>query len=74
LGKGEQISENEVETLLNSNSGNVPWKRAVISMNRNWETENGDLLATYITFDNLLMVGTKDYLAREEAKKDAATI
>jgi hypothetical protein len=40
-------------------------------MNRNWETENGELLATYITFENLLMVGTKDYLAREKAKKDA---
>lgn len=71
LGKGEQISENEVEILLNSNSGGVPWKKgAVISMNREWETEDGELLATYITFENLLMVGTKDYLAREKAKKD----
>ena len=72
LGKGEQISENEVEILLNSNSGGVPWKKlAVISMNRNWETENGELLATYITFENLLKVGTKNYFAREKAKKNA---
>ena len=56
LGKGEQISENEVEILLNNNSGGVPWKkRAVISMNREWETENGELLATYITSENLLI-------------------
>jgi hypothetical protein len=72
LGKGEQISENEVEILLNSNSGGVPWKKvAVISINRNWATENGELLATYNTIDNLLMVGTKDHLAREKANKDA---
>jgi hypothetical protein len=72
LGKGEQISENEVEILLNSNSGGVPWKKLpLISMNRNWETENGEVLATYITFEGLLKVGTKDFLAREKAKKDA---
>jgi hypothetical protein len=72
LGKGEKISENEIEILLKSNAGGVPWqKRAVISMNRNWETENGELLATYLTFENLLMVGTKDHLAREKAEKAA---
>jgi hypothetical protein len=72
LGKGEQISDNEVEILLNSNAGGVPWqKRIAISMNRNWETENGELVATYITLENWLMVATKDYLAREKAEKDA---
>jgi hypothetical protein len=72
LGKGEQISENEIEILLNSNSGGVPWKKRVaISTNRNWETENGELVATYITFENWLMLGTKDHLAREKAEKAA---
>ena len=72
MGKGEQLSENEIEILLNNNSGDVPWKKLLaISMNRNWETENGEVLATYITFENLLKVGTKDYDAREKAKKDA---
>ena len=72
LGKGEQLSENEIEILLNNNSDGVPWKKLLaISMNRNWETENGEVLATYITFENLLKVGTKDYEAREKAKKDA---
>jgi hypothetical protein len=72
IAKDQQLSENEVEILLNSNSGGVPWKkRAVISANREWETENGELLATYDNGDHLLMVGTKDYLAREKAKKDA---
>ena len=36
-------------------------------MNREWES--GNLLA--ITFENLLIVATQDYLAREKAKKNA---
>jgi hypothetical protein len=72
LGKGEKISENEMEILLKSNSGGAPWKkRAVISMNRDWETENGQVLATYLTFENLFMVGPKNHLAREKAEKAA---
>jgi hypothetical protein len=72
IAKGEQLSENEVEILLNSNSGGVPWKkRAVISMDREWETENGELLATYDNGEHMLMVGTKDYLARQKAKRAA---
>jgi hypothetical protein len=72
LGKGEQISDNEIEFLLKSNSGDTPWKkRSAISMNREWESENSNLLATYITFENLLVVATQDYLAREKAKKNA---
>lgn len=72
LGKGEKISDNEIEFLLKSNSGDTPWKkRSVISRNREWESENSNLLATYITFENLLVVATEDYLAREKAKKNA---
>jgi hypothetical protein len=72
LGKGEKISDNEIEFLLKSNSGDTPWKkRSVISRNREWESENSNLLATYITFENLLVVATQDYLAREKAKKNA---
>jgi hypothetical protein len=72
IAKDQQLSENEVEILLNDNSGGVPWKkREGTSVDREWVTENGELLATYDSGDHLLMVGTKDYLAREEAKKDA---
>ena len=72
LGKGAKISDNEIEFLLKSNSGDTPWKkRSAISMNREWESENSNLFATYITFENLLMVATQDYLAREKAKKNA---
>ena len=72
LGKGERISDNEIDFLLKGNSGDTPWKkRSVISMNREWESENSNLLATYIMFENLLMVATQDYLAREKAKKNA---
>lgn len=72
IAKGQQFSQNEIELWLKSNSGGVPWQeRAVISMNRNWETENGELLANYNTAANLLMIATKGYFARKEAKKDA---
>jgi hypothetical protein len=72
IAKGEQLSENEIEVLLKSNSGDVPWQeRAVISMNRNWETENGELLANYNTVAHLLMIATKDYFTRKQATKDA---
>lgn len=72
LGKGEQLSETEIEILLNNNSGGVPWKKLLaISTNKNWETGNGELQATYITFENLLIVATKDRLARDKAEKDA---
>jgi hypothetical protein len=68
IAKGQQLSETEIEILLKSNSGVVPWqKRAVISMNRDWETENGELLANYNTAEHLLMIATKDYFAREKA-------
>ncbi len=69
IAKGQQLSENEIETLLESNSGGVPWqKRAVISMNRTWGTENGELLANYDTVEHLLMIATKDYFANRAPK------
>ena len=72
IAKGQQLSENEIELLLTSNSGGIPWqKRAVISMNREWETEHGELLANYDTVEHLLMIATKDYFARQKAAKDA---
>ena len=72
IAKDQQLSENEVEILLNGNSDGVRWQeREGTSVDREWVTENGELLATYDSGDHLLMVGTKDYLAREEAKKDA---
>jgi len=72
LGKGVEISDNEIEIILKSNSGGRDWKeRQIISMDREWHTEEADLLATYTTFENLLMIFTKEYVAREQAAKDA---
>ena len=67
IAKGQQLSENEVEILLKSNSGGVPWK------NRpgGWATENGELVARYDSVEHMLMVARKDYLAREKANKAA---
>ncbi len=64
LRKGEKIPDNEVELLLKSNTDDNPWKkRAVISMDREWETETGELLATYVTFEPWNRL---DWRAREE--------
>jgi hypothetical protein len=72
LGKGEQISDTEIEILMKSNTGDAIWKkRPVISMDREWQTEDGNFFASYSTFENFLLVTTKEYLAREKAAKDA---
>jgi hypothetical protein len=65
--KGQQFSENEVEILLNSNSGGVPWQKGE---GLSWETENGALLANH-SVDHMLMIGTRDFLTREKAKDKA---
>jgi hypothetical protein len=65
--KGQQFSENEVEILLNSNSGGVPWQKGE---GLSWETENGALLANH-SVDHMLMIGTGDFLTREKAKDKA---
>jgi hypothetical protein len=43
----------------------------VISLNRDWATENGELLANYDAVGHMLMIATKDYFARQKAAKDA---
>jgi hypothetical protein len=75
IAKVSRFSENEIEILLKNNSGGVPWQeREGTSVNREWLTENGELLATYITHKHSLMVTTKDYLARWKAKKEAKEV
>lgn len=68
LGQPQAMSDNEIELLLKSNSGDSPWtKLEAPSMDRQWE--NGQLYATYITFKNILIVATKDHLERVAAQK-----
>lgn len=72
LGKGVEISDNELEKLLSSSGGERIWKKLqVISVDREWGTEDGELYAVYKTFDNTLMILTKGYLDRATAAKKA---
>lgn len=71
IGTADEISENEIIGLLQINAVR-PWrKRQIISMDREWETEEGDVLAFYGTMDHQLMVATKAALERLAAAKKA---
>ena len=67
-----EISQNEIDLLLSSNGQGHEWKkREVISMDSEWETDDGKIIATYGTMQHLLIVVTKDYTDREDAAKKA---
>ena len=70
LGISVAMSENEIEQLLKVNSGERVWKkREVISVNQEWQTEDGDLAASYRTLENNLVIATKGNLERAAAAK-----
>jgi len=72
LDNAKEMSDNEIETLLKANGGNKKWKkREIISMDKEWQTEDGTLFAQYMTMQNYLTVVTKEYIEREDAKKKA---
>ena len=71
LGIATEMSENEIETLLKANGSKVWKQREVISMNREYETEDGVLFAQYDIMENTLMILTNGYIARHEAKNKA---
>jgi hypothetical protein len=65
--KGQQLSENEIELLLEQFWRRSLAGRAVISMNRNWR-QRMVTSANYNTVAHLLMVATKDYFTRSKLK------
>ena len=72
LGKGVDISDNEIDQLLKLNAGQATWKkRRVISMDREWQTEDDSLSAFYKTFDNFLSIATKGFYDRANVAKKA---
>jgi hypothetical protein len=72
LGIAEEFSDNEIQNLLKANGGTREWKqREIISMNKEWQTEDGELLAHLEAIENYIVIATKSYLAREESKKKA---
>lgn len=72
LGKAVEMSDNEVQKLLDINAGQSTWKkRLIISVDREWETEDGEVLAYYSTFENFLSVFSKGYAERHSAAERA---
>jgi hypothetical protein len=72
LGMAEEFSDNEIQNLLKANGGTREWKqREIISMNKEWQTEDGEFLAHLRAMDNIMIIATKAHLAREVAKKKA---
>ena len=70
--KSIAISDNEIEQLLKVNAGPATWKkRDVISMNREWKTEDGGLSAIYTPIDNWLVICSKGFGDRATAAKKA---
>ena len=66
------MSDNEIQTILSANGNGNNWrKREVISINKEWEAEDVTMFAQYITMQNILMIFTKEYLARFDAAKKA---
>ena len=71
-GKRAEISDNEIEVLLKSNGGDEKWEKLkIISVDKQWETEDGAIMACYKTFDNMLLIATKERLERMIAEKKA---
>jgi hypothetical protein len=70
LARGKQISDNEIELLLKSNSTESPWEElSLIAAHRGWATKDRKMVAQYHPLENMLMVLTEAQLAREEARK-----
>ena len=72
LGHGIVMSDSEIGQLLKLNGGGRNWRRCEgISMDRQWETEDGELSAFYKTFENYLKVATKGFYERAATEKKA---
>jgi hypothetical protein len=72
LGMSLEFSDNEIQNLLKANSGGKEWKmRQIISINKAWTTEDGELIAHLEAMDNHLMIATRDNLDRRASEKKA---
>ena len=69
LGFASEISDNEIEILLKSNSDDTPWKPIeIISLDKHWVTTDKRLLSMYTFLGNTLSIYTTDCFYRLTAK------
>jgi len=70
LGIAEELSDNEIQALLKVNGEKRLWKeRNIISMNKEWETADGEIFAYYNFMQKFLSIAKREYLERIEAEK-----
>lgn len=73
LERGEELSDNEIEVLLDANGGGRKWKpRTTFGVDRFWDAEDGDRLAQYAAGNDILVICTSAHLERDEAKRKKA--
>ena len=77
LGKGVEISDNELSQLMQLNAGGRQWKKInLISMDKVWQTEDGEIFAKYETIGGFLVIAIKDNINRanaaQKSKEDGA--
>lgn len=67
-----ELSQTEINVLLSSNGQGHEWaKQNSPSMDSDWKTDDGKVLAHYTFMDHVLIVATAEYMARAAAAKDA---
>jgi len=70
LDNSVEMSDNEIQTLLKACGGEKKWKpREVISVDKQWLTEDETLFAVYDSFKHFLAVGSKEYAERSSSGK-----
>ncbi len=70
LGRGEELSDNEIEVLLDANGGGRKWKRrAVFSIDEIWDTDDNELIAQRATANGMLFILTRAHYERDETKR-----
>jgi hypothetical protein len=62
-------TNNELQIFLNVNGGDLGWiKRNTASVDREWITEDGRLVAVYLEKKSFLIINTTDSIKRLEAQ------
>jgi hypothetical protein len=71
IGKYAALSETEIETLLNANSGGSNWKEVKSGgfAKKAWSTEDGKIMAGYHTIERVLIIVTKEQVDADAAEK-----
>jgi hypothetical protein len=70
LNNSAPLSDNEIELLMQINGGKRKWKRRVtISIEKEWETDDGELVGMHDPLSHKFTVTTKEHIQRFNAEK-----